>query len=47
MILFILNMNLIYETSPFERILSLNKYREALGHDELKMKTIKMPSELT
>ena len=27
------------------RILSLNKYMEALGHDELKMKTIKMPKE--
>lgn len=27
------------------RILSLNKYMEALEHDELKMKTIKMPKE--
>ena len=27
------------------RILSLNKYMEALGHNELKMKTIKMPKE--
>ena len=27
------------------RILSLNKYMEALGHDELKMKTIKIPKE--
>lgn len=27
------------------RIQSLNKYMEALGHDELKMKTIKIPKE--
>ena len=27
------------------RILSLNKYMEALGHEDLKMKTIKMPKE--
>lgn len=38
-------VNTYKPTTVNVRILSLNKYMEALGHDELKMKTIKMPKE--
>lgn len=38
-------VNTYKPTTVNVRILSLNKYLEALGHDELKMKTIKMPKE--
>ena len=38
-------VNTYKPTTVNVRILSLNKYMEALGYDELKMKTIKMPKE--
>jgi len=38
-------INTYKPTTVNVRILSINKYLEALGHDELKMKTIKMPKE--
>lgn len=38
-------VNTYKPTTVNVRILSLNKYMEALGHDEQKMKTIKMPKE--
>ena len=38
-------INTYKPTTVNVRILSLNKYMEALGHDELKMKTIKIPKE--
>lgn len=38
-------VNTYKPTTVNVRIVSLNKYMEAIGHDELKIKTIKMPKE--